>query len=110
MSNPEGFKADSVTHYVPLKVLKATEITVTQSLIFLPSNIYEFGDDVSSFIFVAWSCSTNLVGRMYLASNGAFLLQTVSSFHERGQLGEEADKACSTTSYNCRIILAAGDL
>lgn len=110
MSNPAGFKFGSVTHYyVPLKVSNATEITVTQSLIFSPSNIHEFGDAVSSFL-TAWFCSAILVGRLYLASNGAFLLQTVSSFHERGQLGKEADKACSTTSQNCRIILVGSDL
>lgn len=89
MSNPAGFKADSITHYVPLKVSNTTELTVTQSLIFFLLNINEFGDAVNSFL-MAWSCSAILVGKLHLASNGAFLLQTVSSLHGRRQLGEEA--------------------
>lgn len=110
MSNPADFKSDSVTHYyVPLRVFNATEIPVTQSLMLSPSNIHEFGDAMSCFL-MAWSCSAILVGRLYLALNEALLLQTVYSFHGRGQLGKEADKACSTISQNCRIILVGGDL
>lgn len=43
VSNPAGFKADLVTHYVPLKVLNTTEITVTQSLIFSPQTFMSLG-------------------------------------------------------------------
>lgn len=35
-SNPACFKANSVIRYVPLKVIYAVEMNVTQSLIFSP--------------------------------------------------------------------------
>lgn len=57
---------------------------------------------------MALSLSVTLVGRLYLALNGPLLLPVVSSFCDSGQLGEEAEGASSTTSYNCRIILVGG--